>query len=374
MVVIVFLAAITAVVAQVVFRPFTADTTVDSHSYHFAAEALAVGANPYDTELLQDLAPDHLGFIFPYVYPPVLAQLWRPLLGLGPIGAHATMMGLGVVLGILHGLLVWRLVRPATNPGAWLLLFIAVHAVMGPVISTIRLGQVNLLLSTLVVGALHLERRDRPTGAGLLLALAIAIKLTPVVVLLDLLLRRRWATLLRTAGFGLALVLGSIALSGIDPWLAFVDRALDPLPFNPPISLRGFVDGLGTVAALPRWLTGAIFFAALTGILVRLAMRVPRLLAPDPTASWSVLILFGLLAFPLTWHHHYVSAILPLAYFTLRSGDGRITGRTWLWLLVAGAALLRYPGVFHAVKPLASMLGLVLVRPEDQPRTTRASA
>lgn len=368
------LAVMTAVVAQVVWRPFTDDATVDSYSYHFAAEALRVGGNPYDTELLQDLAPDELGFIFPYVYPPVLAQLWRPLLALGPAGAHGVMMALGVLLSLIHGVLVWRLVRPTHHAGAWLLAFIGFHAVMGPLISTIRLGQVNLLLAVLVVGALHLERRDRPTGAAALLALAIAIKLTPVVVLLDPLLRRRWATLLRTAGFGLVLVLGSIALSGPEPWLAFVDRALDPLPFNPPISLRGLVDGLGTVAAFPRWLTGATFFAALTGILVRLAMRLPRVLDDDPTASWSLLLLFGLLAFPLTWHHHYVSAILPLAYFTLRSGDGLVTARTWLWLLLMGAALLRYPGVLHPAKPLAAVLAIFLVRPDDQPRTTRARA
>ncbi len=360
--VLVWLGVLVLLAVQAFWAPLTDDATVDSHSYYFGARALADGANPYDTAVLQELAPDRLGFVFPYVYPPVLALAWRPLLALTPEDAHRVAIAVGLVLTTLNASLLWSLVRPRTDAAGWLVLFLGAHTVMGPLVSSLRLGQVNVALATLVLGALHLERRDRPALAGLLLAGAILVKLTPAVFLVDLLLRGRWRTIGFTAVGGTAIVGISIMLVGTDPWAWFVERARQPLPFNPPISIRGWVDALGLAFG---WDNAAKLVAFLTIFTAALVLVVRRLLAfttaGDTAASWAVLVWFGLLAFPLTWHHHYYLAILPFALFMLRAFDAGHRWRAVAWVVLAAMALARYPGALHPLKPIASLVGLVLV-------------
>jgi hypothetical protein len=279
--------------------------------------------------------------------------------------------------------LLWRLIRPSRNPAGWLVLFIIAHAACGPLVSTVRLGQVNILLGTLVFGALLFERDDEPVLAGFLLSLAILIKLTPLVFLVDFIVRGRWRTLLATLFFGTGLTMGSVLWIGIDPWLAFLGKATQPIPFNPLMSLNGLVGAVGTQLGFPPLLTIAVFLVVLSIVLLRLVWRLPQLTGrrpgtedgpasvppaarrasprEAPVASWGLLTLFSLLAFPLTWHHHYYLALLPFAFFTMRSFDRGWTSRGWVWLLLGVVVLLRYPGILHPIKPVASLLAIFLI-------------
>jgi len=349
----------TLVFLQAWFGAFTGDATIDSYSYYYAAEALARQENPYDTATLQRLAPDELGFVFPYLYPPVVALAWRALLPLGPTLAHHTTIVAGVILAAINALLLWRLVRPEKNRGLGWIAFCALHAVCGPLVSTLRLGQVNVVVVALVLLALHAERKDRPVGAGLLLAIAILVKITPAVFLVDLFLRSRWRTLFATVGWAGMLVAASAVVTGIQPWLDFAVRVRDPLPFNPPMSLRGLVE----LAALPLGLgplPRALAFLALASfVIVRIVRRLVEAPA-DPVRGWSMLAIGSLLLFPLTWHHHYVLALLPFSFFAFRAFESDQPKRGGFWVLLAACTLLRYPGVLHPLKPVASFLAVIL--------------
>jgi hypothetical protein len=350
-------AAFLLVHAQARLHLLTADRTVDSYTYYFAAKALARGENPYDTEALQAGAPPEAGFVFPYLYPPLVALLWRPLTPLGPESAHAAVVAGSTLLAVVNLALLWRLVRPPAYAGAWLLAFVALHAVCGPLVSTVRLGQINVALGTLVFGALLCERSDRSAGAGFLLALAILVKVTPFVFLVDLLVRGRWRTIAWCAASALALVASTIPVIGVGPWTAFFDRAFTPLPFNPPISLKGILDALGRAWAIPRGIQLGLVLAGLSVLLWRLLRRLPALGSEtrDPVPAWAMLALVSLLAFPLTWHHHYYLALLPFGYFLPRAFE-RGGRHRWLWTAAALAALLRYPGALHPLKPLAALV------------------
>jgi hypothetical protein len=133
--------------------------------------------------LLSD--PSHLyaeGPGLPFTYPPVAAVLFL-FLALVPGWLGAAVLLAGSLLALLHC---------ASILSRWLGLgdhsWVAVAAVMvvtEPVISTLAYGQLNLVLTALVLTAL--DRRG-PAG-GIWLGLAAAVKLTPAVFLVPLLFR-----------------------------------------------------------------------------------------------------------------------------------------------------------------------------------------
>jgi hypothetical protein len=356
--------------AQARYSLFTRDTIVDSRSYYFAAKALERGLNPYDPEVLQALAsPDHRP-VYPYLYPPFIASIWRPLTSLDPDPAHLLWVAVQTVLAAANAALLWSLIRPRSHRGAWLLGFLALHAVCGPLVSTLRLGQINVLLGSLVFGALACERSGRATCAGILLSLSILTKLTPAIFLVDLFWRRRWRAILACGATTLVCVSSSILLDGPGVWASFLARAASPLPFNSPSSLGGAIEAVGRPIGLQRSTAGAISVAVLIAVGWRLLRNFPRLAheRDAPVPMWSALTLFGLLAFPLTWHHHYYMALLPFGCFVPRVAERERERErereefTWdivLWSAVALAALLRYPGALHPLKPLSSVIALL---------------
>lgn len=120
--------------------------------------------------------PDHL----PTTYPPFAALLFTPLtlLDTTPLRALATAANLTLLVVFVR--LSLKLVGHARVETVWWVAALAVWC--EPVWTTLRYGQVNLLLAVLVLW--DLTRRpaggyDRWTGAGL--GLAAAVKLTPAL-------------------------------------------------------------------------------------------------------------------------------------------------------------------------------------------------
>jgi hypothetical protein len=87
-------------------------------------------------------------------------------------------------------------------------------------------GQAHLLTFTLSMGALLAFRRDRAPLGGLLLGAATVFKLFPGLLLLYLLLRRRFRDVAWTLGACAALTLLTLAVFGTTPFVAFVDYHL----------------------------------------------------------------------------------------------------------------------------------------------------
>ncbi len=254
----------------------------------------------------------------PTTYPPFAALLFTPLTLLDTASLRAPATAANLVLLVVFVRLSLRLVGHARVDTVW---WVAASAVWcEPVWTTLRYGQVNLLLAVLVLW--DLSRRpaggpDRWTGAGL--GLAAAVKLTPALFPVFL------------------LAAGVVArLGGRDggPWLRHARGAA--VAFAGATAL--------TAAVLPydswRFWTDAVFRAsrvghaedtanqALRGVLARL------LHTPDPgglwTASAAVAAALGLavavaaelrgrrawavcacavtalLVSPVSWTHHWV--------------------------------------------------------------------
>jgi hypothetical protein len=156
------------------------------------------------------------GSEFPFMYPPPCATL----LALGaPLGEFAFVLALVllnsaawaacILLSVHLAAGRWRGVHPG-------LFFWPSAAVLPLVYNTYLLGQPALLLLALVLGCFALLRGGRGFAAGLLLAVAVAIKAYPLIVAGYLLYRRQWR-----------------ALAGLSAGLALLFLVL-PLAFRPP--------------------------------------------------------------------------------------------------------------------------------------------
>ncbi len=133
-----------------------------------------------------------------FTYPPFAALLfapWRHLFGsVATVQTAWTLCNLGALLGIV--VVSLRTVRPELCRAAvwrWALALSLPVLLLNPVLITVGFGQVNLVVTLLVLWDLLSERRigGRGVPLGLATGIAAAIKLTPLLFVPYLLLTRR---------------------------------------------------------------------------------------------------------------------------------------------------------------------------------------
>jgi hypothetical protein len=138
-----------------------------------------------------------------YPNPPIMALLLEPLVQLPPLAGALCWFYLkvGMTLLAIHWAfsLVERPERPFPAWGKALAVLLSLRPIMGDLTH----GNVNLFILFLVMGTLYAFRRRRDFTAGVTLALAIACKVTPALLLPYFLWKRAWKTV---AGCGVGLV------------------------------------------------------------------------------------------------------------------------------------------------------------------------
>lgn len=153
--------------------------------WHQVGEALRSGLEIYPD-------PDS-GRLFPFMYPPSAAAMLGYLSLTGP---YVTT----ILLTLIHsaawlGAIVFS-VRLATGGRAAgrnpLLYLVPSLCVVALIHNTYMLGQPNLTLLTLLLGAFLCLQKGRDVGAGVLVATAAAIKAFPILALGYFIYRRRW--------------------------------------------------------------------------------------------------------------------------------------------------------------------------------------
>ena len=185
----------------------TREIGYDFTSYLMSARALVHGGNPYTT-----------GSAFHYIYPLFLAFALIPL----TVVPYVVAVVIWYLIAV--GSLLWSakfIVEIAgTESGIhWdrrlLVPLTGVALLLIPVIqSNLLNGQVNFLVLLLSVLFLRFHLKDRMFLAALFLALAMAIKLFPAVLLLFVLLRKRYGECLLAIGLTAALCLLPALLMG----------------------------------------------------------------------------------------------------------------------------------------------------------------
>jgi alpha-1,2-mannosyltransferase len=215
---------------------------------------------------------------------------------------------LAVVVRLADPVRTTRLWREQSLPAA---LVIAAMIAMQPVRTDLWLGQVNLVLAAMVMYDLLGARSRR--WRGVLVGVAAAIKLTPAIFVLFLLLRGRY----REAGNAVAGFLAATGLAAVllphdtvRYWTATLwhGNGLGSVERDANKSLLGVADRLLGPAGTPVW-AALVVPIALAGLAI--AARV----ADTGRESYALGIVgvTGCLVSPASWSHHWVWFIPCLA-------------------------------------------------------------
>lgn len=270
------------------------------------------------------------GIDLPFTYPPLSAVIFAPFAWLPLPVASALMTAITLTLLVVATVLVltrldfWVGASAVTAEPAWLrrtwvALAVVALAVshLEPLRANFEFGQINVVLMTLVIA--DCVPRRTPWPRGLLLGLAIALKLTPAVFLVYFLLRRDGrAALTAVASFVAATVLGCV-LAWRDSWEYWTSTLLDTdrignstLNTNQNIAALLAREEYGETTHFLLWT--AACFAAL-GLTVWAGRRV--LAADEPVLALICVALFGLVVSPVSWSHHWVWTLPTLVVLVI---------------------------------------------------------
>jgi alpha-1,2-mannosyltransferase len=311
--------------------------------YRIDIEVYRMGGRAWldDRPLYADGAMFHTraGLDLPFTYPPLAAVAFSPFawlpLNVASVAITLTTLVLLIVstVIVLTGLDVWPQTSATTEPAwlrrCWLAVAIVAPAViyLEPIRSNFDFGQINVVLMTLVIA--DCVPRKTPWPRGVLLGIAIALKLTPAVFLLYFLLRRDTRALLVTAASTVVATLAGFAFAwrdSVEYWTDTVrntDR-IGTATLNTNQNIAGALARLG-LGEGERFVLWTLACFAVLGLTVWAGRRVLKAGAARPaTSDFSQPVLalicvamFGLVVSPVSWSHHWVWVLPTLLVTTV---------------------------------------------------------
>ncbi|WP_225447749.1 glycosyltransferase 87 family protein [Streptacidiphilus sp. P02-A3a] len=377
-----FWIGVASLLLYAVVRHLARVSMIDMVVYRAEGGAVAHGHDLYDLRVTR--------YLLPATYPPFAAMLFTPtawvpvpLLRILVTGVNLVLLGgFGYLSAVLVG---WpkRTMRPAL-----VFLVVGLGVWLEPVFTTLRYGQINLLIGVLVL--YDLTRPDSRRSKGAALGLAAAIKITPGLFAVYLLLSGRIRAAV-TAGLScLATILvGLLVLphASVEFWTGdlYDTSRVGKEYIVDNQSLRGVLDRLlhtthsGTSTLLLSAAV-AVFGLTVSVGLHRAAGSLPR------GRAWSVLCcaVTALLISPISWTHHWVWCV-PLivllaaeaAHERARPAGGALLRGRWratavatalgfcsfaMWMVPhKGLSNLRIPYPLQPVAAIYPLLGLAFL-------------
>lgn len=362
-----WLAAIALAAAAAWSFARTVDPNAESRDLDFGAiyrgaQAVSRGETPY--------VVDRFGPLGSYIYSPAWAYLLKPLASFEYVGARRIWMAINWLLAAGCVAMSLRLTfgrATVTALGLWL----TVLPVASYYWSTLRAGQIGLLMAALFLGWAYCRRMGWRFTGGALLAASVAVKLAPAILVPYLLIRRDWRGLAGVAAGGMALVL-------LPTWWVGLDNAVR-LHFewaahcrNTQVAVQALRPEnqalLGQLTRLPHISNGYVLYdaaafdamnhaypmvvlaiATMAHAAIAMRRRRPTFLSSEQMENRdiAVLILAMLLLHPRAWTYNFVGLVLPCAMLAHRALIP--SQRRW----VAFAALAVLAGVCAIPKPAA---------------------
>lgn len=266
--------------------------------------------------------PDPVNIELGFTYPPLSAVVMAPMGVLPYPVVLALSLTAIVVCAALFVFLVLRerlalprtLLLAATGVGT------GFAFLLEPFRQTFSFGQINIYLALLVAfDLLVLGRRgSRWTGIGI--GLATAIKLTPGIFIVYLLLTRRWRAAATAATAAVAATLFGAVFAPSETWRYFTSIIFDT-------SRVGFIDSTmnqsvnGLLARLSDPLPpSGVAWLALGGAIAAVGLWRARraALAGDELAGMTLAGLAGVLISPVSWVHHIIWLFPAMLLIALR--------------------------------------------------------
>ncbi len=329
---------------------------VDSAVYRAGALTLLQGEPLYEGNTL---GAEPWWALLPFTYPPAAALLFAPL-AFFPVQVA---WGLVAAVSFLSLALVIRVTIAAlprlagelprwASPARATLIFTIVAFGLEPVWRTIFLGQINLILMALVVlDVLVLCRRDSRWG-GVLVGVASAVKLTPLIFIPHLLFTGRRADAARALGTfaglqGLLFVVAPSDAARFWTHTVFNQGRIGPMHWAGNQSLNGLLNRLTDLA--PWASTAALGIGALLApfavwLMLRFHRRGQHLYALLVTAFYALLVS------PVSWSHHWVWAV-PLIVVLVARLPRTTPATAWRRWALAGSVIVVFLSCVLLVLP-----------------------
>ncbi|MEV4275838.1 glycosyltransferase 87 family protein [Actinoplanes xinjiangensis] len=260
------------------------------------------------------------GTPYGFTYPPFAGLVMSPMTVL-PLLMVMILATIGTV--VTTALLVWWLAGPLIRRHGWPVRFafaiaLCLTIAFEPVRETISFGQVNTLLLALVAGDMILGLDKGRKWAGVGIGLATAIKLTPGVFILYLLVTRRW----RALGTAIGTATGVTLLAGAifpDESREFWTSALWDTNRVGLLHYLSNQSERGMLARLPiEEIESRVWLVLVLATLAVWAWRVAKA-REDVIGGLALTGLLSCLISPVTWIHHCVwlipALIRCLSYF-----------------------------------------------------------
>ena len=236
---------------------------------------------------------------------------------------------------------------PQRRRPAWTLTAIALVAMAKFYGHELILGQVNLLLATVVVLAVHLIAAQRPAAAGLLLALAVIVKPYAILMLPWIAAQRATRALAAALAGVIAALAAPAMVYGFDgtvalhrDWWRTVTDSTAPNLLNP--------DNVSLAAMFAKWMgAGPIagWLAAIASLLLLAAAALAfacrrQVVAPAGLEAALLLTLIPLLS-PQGWDYVFLLATPAVLYFANYDTElpAGLRALTWIALAVAGLTI-----------------------------------
>jgi alpha-1,2-mannosyltransferase len=311
---------------------------VDLTIYRLGGQAVLNGAHLYALRF-----PGALAFTYPpfaamsfMLLAPLSLGLLKPAVTVGSIVLLPAMLGFALRLPQMS----WRM---SSDQAARVSLLAAAAALwLEPVWTTLRYGQIDILLATLILYDLSRPDGSRWKGSGI--GLATGLKITPAIFAVYLLASRRY----RAAAVSLAVFAGTVILGfafipgdSREFWGgAFIDpRRVGRIENAANQTLRGAFARLEHSVHVDVWW---LVTAAIVGLIgMGLAVRAGR--RGDDVQGFSLCALSGLLISPISWSHHWVLAVPALLLLLVNAFRRR-------WLAgIAAAAFAAAIGYSHVI-------------------------
>ncbi|GAB3145746.1 glycosyltransferase 87 family protein [Micromonospora sonneratiae] len=283
------------------------------------------------------------GTKYGFTYPPFAALVMLPMAYVPWPLAIVISVALSVVTSAL---LLWWLVEPIARRVGWnhwfaLAVALCLAAAFEPMRETVDFGQVNMLLLFLVGADLLRLVGQGSRWAGVGIGLATAIKLTPGVFILYLLVTGRWRAAFTAMGTAVAATLFAGAVAP-DASRTFWTEALwntdrvGALDFISNQSLRGVVARLNpSDPSTAAWLALVVLTLAVWVWRSRAAAA-----AGDEAAGLALTGALSCLISPVTWVHHLVWLLPALVLLVDNAYLAPAGSRRRRWLL--GSAIVAY--------------------------------
>ncbi len=331
----VLLAVALAVVAMSELANVLARRT-DFTTFLEAARALTGGLDPYAVS----------GGA--YLYPPTFAALLAPLLAV-PVTAASLLWFSLKTAWIMHCLAqIFAMLVPdeLTVGKRWALATGVLLVTATFWVADLQYGNTNVVILALCVGAVAADLRDRAWLAGLLLALAVTIKLTPVVLLGWFLARQRWRAMIFTAA---ALVVWNVLPflwlgdTATTAWRSYVDSGIEAKlvdrldqPDNQSLwaLLVRSLPSLSISQIRPIWLACCAALGLGTTVIAWRVARGGRLMQATTAGMFLVV---ALLVSPGSWVVHFSLTTLALAALLRWCLERSVV---WWWMVFAAINLV----------------------------------